>query len=59
VLAVIVNETARDAQRRVSIAGHNVDIPVAAGRTRLVLFERATGRVIAQTPGKPISQVTR
>jgi len=48
VLAVFINDSAQDAQRRVTIAGHAMDVPVPAGRSRLMLFERATGRVIAQ-----------
>lgn len=47
ILAVLVNETTTDAQRRITVAGRTVDIPVAAERSHLVLFERATGKVIA------------
>jgi hypothetical protein len=47
VLAIFVNETAQDAQRRVTVAGHAMDVAVAAGRSRLMLFDRATGKVIA------------
>lgn len=54
VLAVAVNETTTDVRRRVTVAGRAVDIPVAALRSRLVLFERATGNVIIQTPGQPV-----
>jgi len=49
VLVVLVNETTEDAQRRITVAGRTVDIPVAAQRSRLVLFERATGRVVIET----------
>jgi hypothetical protein len=31
--------------------GRTAEIPVPAGRSRLVLFERETGRVIAATAG--------
>jgi hypothetical protein len=49
VFAVIINENARDVTRRLRVAGLNVDIRVPAGRTRLVLFNRATGEIITQT----------
>jgi hypothetical protein len=54
-LAVCVNETAEDATRRVTIEGRAVDIPVLAGRARLVLVERGTGKVLASTPGAPVA----
>jgi hypothetical protein len=53
-LVVVVNETAADAVRTVTIEGRGVGIPVRAGRSRLVLFERATGRLIVATSGDPI-----
>jgi hypothetical protein len=52
VLAVFVNETAHDAQRRITVAGRAVDVAVPAGRSRLMLFDRAAGNVIAQTYGQ-------
>jgi len=52
VLAVLVNESTSDAQRRITVAGRAVDVPVPAQRSSLVLFERATGRVIAES-GRP------
>ena len=54
VLAVVVNETAVDARRRLTIGGWAVEVPVASGRSRLVLFERATGKVIASTSGEEV-----
>jgi hypothetical protein len=54
-LAVCVNETAEDATRRVTIEGRPLDIPVLAGRARLVLVERGTGQVLASTPGAPVA----
>ena len=57
VLAVCVNETAQDARRRLVVDGHAVEIPVLAGGSRLVLFERGTASVLAATTGEPI--VTR
>ena len=50
-LVVCVNETAEDAVRRVQVDGRALDVPVPAGRTRLVLVERAGGKVLAATPG--------
>lgn len=52
VLAVAVNESAADARRRLTVEGRTVEIPVPAGRSRLVLFERGTGRVLAATAGE-------
>ncbi len=49
VLAVFVNETAQDAKRRVVVAGRTIDVVVPAGRSRLTLFDRATGKAIADT----------
>jgi hypothetical protein len=53
-LAVCVNETAEDATRRVTIEGKAIDIPVLAGRARLVLVERGTGKLLASTPGADV-----
>jgi len=55
ILVVVVNETAADARRRLTVEGQIVEVPVAAGRGRLVLFERGTGRVLATTAGDPVS----
>jgi hypothetical protein len=55
-LAVCVNETSVDVARRLKVEGRTVGIPVAAGRARLVLFERGTGRVLAVTPGPGITR---
>ncbi len=46
-----------DGEVHVEIAGKDraLAVPVPAGRARLVLIERATGRVIAATPGAPIT----
>ncbi len=49
VFGVFVNETARDAERAVTIAGHAVRVSVPAGRARLLLFDRKSGEVIAET----------
>ncbi|MGA7614030.1 MAG: hypothetical protein WBX15_02510, partial [Thermoanaerobaculia bacterium] len=50
-LVVLVNETAEDAVRRVSVEGRQRDIGVPAGRSRLLLLEKGSGRVIAITGG--------
>jgi hypothetical protein len=50
---VAVNESAVDARRRLTVEWRTVEIPVPAGRARLVLFERGTARVLAATPGEP------
>jgi hypothetical protein len=50
ILGVVVNDNAEDAVRRLTVAGREVDIPVRAGRMRLVLFERTSGRELASTP---------
>lgn len=49
IFGVFVNDTASDAQRRVTIAGAAVDVGVPAGGSRLVLWERATGRIVVQS----------
>jgi hypothetical protein len=54
VLAVAVNETPAAAIRNLRVANRRLAIPVAALRSRLVLFERATGKVIVATPGDAI-----
>jgi hypothetical protein len=59
VLAVCVNETPVDARRRLTVEGRAFDVPVAAGRSRLVLFERRSARVIAATPGADVAPATR
>jgi hypothetical protein len=54
ILVVCVNETPSSARRRLIVEGRAVDIPVEAFRSRLVLFERGTGKVIVATPGTPV-----
>jgi hypothetical protein len=53
-LAICANETPVSGVRRVVIDGRHFDIPVGAGRGRMVLFEKGGGRVIASTPGDPV-----
>ncbi len=50
-LVICVNETSMDAVRRVVVDGHPLSIPVRAGRARLVLVERTSGRLLASTEG--------
>ena len=40
--------------RRVTVEGQALAIPVEAFRSRLVLLERGTAKVLAATPGAPI-----
>ena len=54
VLVACVNETPSAARRRVVVEGRPVEIPVEALRSRLVLFEKGTGKVIAATPGERV-----
>ncbi|HUP44123.1 MAG TPA: hypothetical protein VM779_01285, partial [Thermoanaerobaculia bacterium] len=49
IFGVFVNDGASDAVRRVTINGAPVDVSVPAGGSRLVLWERATGRLIVQS----------
>jgi hypothetical protein len=53
-LIVAVNESSEPVRRAVTAEGRTYEIPVAAGRARLALVERATGRVLAATPGADI-----
>lgn len=55
-LVVCVNETAEDATREVAIEGRPLQVLVPAGRARLVLVERGTGKVLASTPGGAVRQ---
>jgi hypothetical protein len=57
VLAVLVNETAADTRRRLEVGGRSWHVPVAAGRARLVLFERGSGEVLVVTPGESVVAV--
>jgi hypothetical protein len=54
ILAVCANETSASGLRRLAVDGRGFDVPVGAGRGRLVLFEKGSGRVIATTPGDPV-----
>jgi hypothetical protein len=54
VLVTCVNETSSPARRRVVVEGRPVEVPVEPFRSRLVLFERGSGKVLAATPGPTI-----
>jgi hypothetical protein len=54
-LVVMVNETSADIEKAVLVEGRRVTIAVQAGRSRLVLVERTTGRVLAATPGPQVT----
>ncbi len=54
VLVVCVNESSSPARRAVTVEGKTVRVPVEAFRSRLALFERGTGKVLAVTPGESI-----
>ena len=53
-LVICVNESSADVTREVSLDGRKFEIPVDAGRSRLILFNRADGTVIVATEGEPI-----
>ena len=55
VLVVVVNERPERAVRRVSADGRAFDIPIAPLGSRLVLVERGSGRIVASTPGDPVT----
>jgi hypothetical protein len=56
ILVACVNETPLPARRRVLVEGRPVEIPVEPYRSRLALFEKGTGSVLAATPGAPIGR---
>ncbi len=49
VLGIFVNESARDARREMTVGGRKVVVDVPAGRARLVLFDPASGQILAKT----------
>ena len=55
-LVVCVNESSADVKREISFDGRKFEIPVRAGRSRLVLFNRTDGTMIVATDGEPIIQ---
>jgi hypothetical protein len=54
-LVVCVNETPADLVRRLVVDGRTLDIPIAAGRTRLVLLDAAATRVLVASPGAAVA----
>jgi hypothetical protein len=49
IFGVFVNDTTKDVARAVTINGAHVDVMVPAGGSRLVLWDRATGKLIVET----------
>jgi len=49
-LAVLVNESSADVNGAVNIDGRILTVPVKAGRTAIVLFDRLTGEILIQSP---------
>ena len=54
-LVTVVNERPERAVRRVILGRAGIDVPVGPLGARLAIVERATGRVVASTPGEPIA----
>jgi hypothetical protein len=54
-LVTVVNERPERAVRRVILGRAAIDVPVGPLGARLAIVERATGRVVASTPGEPIA----
>lgn len=57
ILGVLVNENAFDVERALTVEGRRWRVPVPAGRSRLVLFERGTGEILVVTPGEALRAV--
>ena len=55
VLLTVINERPERAVRRVSADGRGFDVPVGPLGARLVVVERGSGRIVASTPGDPIT----
>ena len=53
-LIICVNESSIDLKREVSVDGHKFEIPVDAGRSRLVLCDRVSGELVIATEGRPV-----
>ena len=53
-LVVVVNERPEPSIRGVRVEGRTLNVPVAALGARYVLAERATGKVLAATPGDAV-----
>jgi hypothetical protein len=56
-LVVLTNERPSDARRKVTVGGRAYDVAVPAFRARLVLIDRATGKVVVATPGEAVKPV--
>lgn len=53
-LVVCLNESVQDVRRLVKVGTRTLDVPIPAGRTRLALVDRASGKILAETPGEPL-----
>lgn len=53
-LVVCLNESPVDVRRTVRVGARKIEVPVAAGRSRLALVERSSGRILAATPGESL-----
>jgi hypothetical protein len=47
-LVVCINETSQPVERNLFVGSHQLRIPVEEGRTRLLLVERESGKIIAK-----------
>jgi hypothetical protein len=52
-LITVVNETAADGTRRITVDGRDFDVVVAAGRARCVFVDRRTGAIVADSDAAP------
>ncbi len=53
-LVVCLNESAIDVRRMVKVGTRIIEVPIPAGRTRLALVDRVSGKILAETPGEPL-----
>ncbi len=56
-LVVLVNESSAQIERDIPVGNHTFSVPVAAGRVRLALIERESGKIVVATGGAPITIV--
>ncbi|WLT30443.1 hypothetical protein [Geothrix sp. PMB-07] len=53
-LVVCLNESAQDVRRWVKVGARTLEVPIPAGRSRLALVDRASGKILVETPGEPL-----
>ncbi len=56
-LVVLVNESSANSDRDIFAGTHEYSVSVEAGRTRLALIDRSSGKIIAATEGNPITML--